>query len=150
MMNRRTLPTIRPKALIPLTAEQRRREHERLSRDIRALMRQSQETDRPAQDKKDISVKQLEAYYAQVREQVSHSARRYAPKAMHGTVVFSLTLRSNGAFEYTDVMRSSGDPDIDATVFHLIRLSAPFPAVPATVSQDASIVTMPIEFKFSQ
>jgi protein TonB len=56
-----------------------------------------------------------------------NEARR---RGLHGDVLMTVTLNRDGSVKGIEVVQSSGQPMLDAAAQRIVRLSAPFPALP--------------------
>lgn len=56
-----------------------------------------------------------------------NEARR---RGLHGDVLMTVTLNRDGSVKSIDIVQSSGQPLLDAAAQRIVRLSAPFPAIP--------------------
>jgi len=56
-----------------------------------------------------------------------NEARR---RGLHGDVLMTVTLNRDGSVKTIEIVQSSGQPLLDAAAQRIVRLSAPFPAIP--------------------
>jgi periplasmic protein TonB len=61
-----------------------------------------------------------------------NEARR---RGLHGDVLMTVTLNRDGSVKGIEVVQGSGQPLLDAAAQRIVRLSAPFPALPADKDQ---------------
>lgn len=87
----------------------------------------------------------LSLYNSRVYQALMKNALR--PKTMQkGRVVLELTLAPSGELLEHHVVVSSGSPTLDRTAMTSLERAAPFPPVPAEVSEQAHTLRVPFEY----
>jgi protein TonB len=65
---------------------------------------------------------------------------------LHGQLVLTVALRRDGSVKNIDVIQSSGHKILDDAAVRIVRLAAPFPAIPASQSVDELYITRTWQF----
>ncbi|MCX7513781.1 energy transducer TonB [Frateuria hangzhouensis] len=65
---------------------------------------------------------------------------------LHGELELTVTLRRDGSVKAIDVIRSSGEPLLDKAAERIVRLAAPFPAIPDEQHVDELYITRTWQF----
>ena len=88
-------------------------------------------------------------YYQLILDRLDR-LKRYPARARRrgdeGTVILAFTLNRDGSLKEYAIRKSSGSKALDLEVKKLIRRAAPFPAVPANISQEELELSVPISF----
>ena len=88
-------------------------------------------------------------YYQMILDRLDR-LKRYPSRARRrgdqGTVILAFTLKRDGSLKEYAIRQSSGSKALDLEVKKLIRRAAPFPAIPANISQEELELSVPISF----
>ena len=88
-------------------------------------------------------------YYQLILDRLDR-LKRYPARARRrgdeGTVILAFTLNRDGSLKQYAIKQSSGSKALDLEVKKLIRRAAPFPAIPANISQQELELSVPISF----
>ncbi len=88
-------------------------------------------------------------YYQLILDRLDR-LKRYPSRARRrgdqGTVILAFTLNRDGSLKEYAIRQSSGSKALDLEVKKLIRRAAPFPAIPANISQEELELSVPISF----
>ncbi len=68
---------------------------------------------------------------------------------IYGSLVLTVSIRSDGSVEKITVDRSSGHPVLDEAAVRIIRLSAPFASFPPDIRKDSDILDIPRTWTFT-
>jgi periplasmic protein TonB len=61
---------------------------------------------------------------------------------IYGSMVVTVSIKSDGSIERVDINRSSGQRILDAAALHIVRLAAPFAAFPHDIAKDTDIISI--------
>jgi protein TonB len=61
---------------------------------------------------------------------------------MYGSLVVTVSIKSDGSLERVDINRSSGQRILDASALHIVKLAAPFAAFPPDIAKDTDIISI--------
>lgn len=61
---------------------------------------------------------------------------------IYGSLVVTVSIKSDGTLERVDVNRSSGQRILDAAALHIVRLASPFAPFPADIAKDTDIISI--------
>jgi protein TonB len=61
---------------------------------------------------------------------------------LYGSLVVTVSIKSDGSLERVDINRSSGQRILDAAALHIVRLAAPYAAFPPDVAKDTDIISI--------
>lgn len=67
-------------------------------------------------------------------------------RKLYGDLLLTVGLRRDGSIQNITVIKSSGQPVLDAAAERIVRLSGPFPALPADASVDELYITRTWQF----
>ena len=59
---------------------------------------------------------------------------------MYGTLVVTVSIKSDGSLERVDINRSSGNRILDAAAVRIVQLAAPYAPVPPDIAKDTDII----------
>lgn len=59
---------------------------------------------------------------------------------MYGSLVVTVSIKSDGSLERVDINRSSGNRILDAAAMHIVQLAAPFAPFPPDIAKDTDII----------
>lgn len=105
--------------------------------------------------KKYISANTSEYVYATYMREWSDRVQRvgnlnYPEEArrreLHGDLLLTVGISRDGSIHSIDVVRSSGQPLLDAAAERIVRLAAPFPPLPAAAKVDELYITRTWQF----
>jgi protein TonB len=61
---------------------------------------------------------------------------------MYGSLVVTVSIKSDGSLERVDINRSSGNRILDAAAMRIVQLAAPYSAFPADIAKDTDIISI--------
>jgi len=61
---------------------------------------------------------------------------------IYGSLVVTVSIKSDGTLERVDINRSSGQRILDAAALRIVHLAAPYAAFPADIAQDTDILSI--------
>lgn len=61
---------------------------------------------------------------------------------IYGSLVVTVSIKSDGSLERVDINRSSGQRILDAAALHIVRLAAPYAPFPADIAKDTDIISI--------
>ena len=61
---------------------------------------------------------------------------------LYGSLVVTVSIKSDGSVERVDINRSSGQRILDAAALKIVQLAAPFSAFPADIAKDTDIISI--------
>jgi protein TonB len=61
---------------------------------------------------------------------------------MYGSLVVTVSIKSDGTLERVDINRSSGQRILDASALHIVRLASPFAPFPPDIAKDTDIISI--------
>lgn len=61
---------------------------------------------------------------------------------MYGSLVVTVSIKSDGTLERVDINRSSGQRILDAAALRIVQLAAPFAAFPADIAKDTDVISI--------
>ena len=68
----------------------------------------------------------------------------------YGSLVVTVSIKSNGALEKVEINRPSGWKILDQAALHIVRLSAPFAPFPADIASDTDILSITRTWTFTR
>lgn len=71
-------------------------------------------------------------------------------RRVYGSLVVTVSIRSNGALERVDINRSSGQRILDAAALRIVQLAAPFAPFPADIARDTDIISITRTWLFTR
>jgi protein TonB len=69
---------------------------------------------------------------------------------IYGSLVVTVSIKSDGTLERVDINRSSGQRILDAAALHIVRLAAPFAAFPPDIAKDTDIISITRTWLFTR
>jgi protein TonB len=69
---------------------------------------------------------------------------------IYGSLVVTVSIKSDGSLERVDINRSSGQRILDAAALHIVRLAAPFAAFPPDIAKDTDILSITRTWVFTR
>ena len=70
-------------------------------------------------------------------------------KKIYGSLQLTVSIRADGSLESVEVSRPSGERILDAAAQRIVRLSAPFPPLPADIRKEADILSITRTWTFT-
>lgn len=61
---------------------------------------------------------------------------------LYGSLVVTVSIKSDGSLERVDINRSSGQRILDAAALHIVRLAAPYASFPPDIAKDTDIISI--------
>jgi protein TonB len=61
---------------------------------------------------------------------------------MYGSLVVTVSIKSDGSLERVDINRSSGNRILDAAALRIVQLAAPYSAFPTDIAKDTDIISI--------
>lgn len=61
---------------------------------------------------------------------------------MYGSLVVTVTIKSDGSLDRVDLNRSSGQRILDAAALRIVQLAAPYAPFPADIAKDTDVITI--------
>jgi protein TonB len=61
---------------------------------------------------------------------------------IYGSLVVTVSIKSDGSIERVDINRSSGQRILDAAALHIVRLASPFAPFPPDIARDTDILSI--------
>ena len=145
-------PKVDPREQPPNAADLRRQQ---AIAQLAAELRQQTEALAKRPKKKFISANTKEYVYASYMRGWSDRVQRignlnYPDEArrrkLYGDLLLTVGLRRDGSIKSIDVIRSSGQPLLDAAAERIVRLAAPFPPLPPDTKVDELYITRTWQF----
>ena len=72
-----------------------------------------------------------------------------AKKNFSGTLTMDVGVKSDGSIYSMRISRSSGYPALDEAAKRIVRMSAPFPALPSDLLKELNVLVITRKWKFS-
>lgn len=69
---------------------------------------------------------------------------------IYGSLVVTVSIRSNGVLERVEINRSSGQRILDAAALRIVQLAAPFAPFPADIAKDTDIISITRTWLFTR
>ncbi|HUF80642.1 MAG TPA: TonB family protein, partial [Burkholderiales bacterium] len=69
---------------------------------------------------------------------------------LYGSMVVTVSIKSDGTLERVDINRSSGQRILDAAALHIVRLAAPFAPFPPDIAKDTDIISITRTWVFTR
>ncbi|MBI3903188.1 MAG: TonB family protein [Nitrosomonadales bacterium] len=108
--------------------------------------------------KKVIGIREQDFRYAMYAESVHQKLERVgrynypaeaARKNLTGALAVLISIRADGSLEDFSIVQSSGYAVLDGGAEHIVRMSAPFSPLPDNIRQDTDILSIRINWSFS-
>lgn len=71
-------------------------------------------------------------------------------RGLYGTILLTVSIRSDGSVERVEIDRSSGHPVLDRAARRIVELAAPFPAFPADIRKEYDILSITRNWAFTR
>lgn len=68
---------------------------------------------------------------------------------IYGSLLLTVSIRSNGTVENIELRRSSGNKILDEAAIRIVRLGEPYPAFPANIARDTDIIDISRTWRFT-
>ena len=68
---------------------------------------------------------------------------------LYGSLLLTVSIRSNGALDHIEVRRSSGSKILDDAAIRIVRMGAPYPPFPANVAKDTDVLDISRTWRFT-
>jgi protein TonB len=154
------LPAPRPAEIAsegrePLDAAERRQQIARLEAQIAKQWESYQKLPK----RKFIGARTEEAAYAQYvdewRQRIERVGTHNFPeearrRGLYGTLLITVSIRSDGTVEKVEIDRSSGHPVLDKAARRVVQLAAPFAAFPPNIRKDYDILSITRNWSFTK
>jgi protein TonB len=69
---------------------------------------------------------------------------------IYGTLVVTVSIKSDGSIERVDINRSSGQRILDAAALRIVQLAAPFAPFPADIAKDTDVISITRTWMFTR
>jgi protein TonB len=93
----------------------------------------------------------IEEWRAKVERTAEVDYRQSPPdRRSYGSLVMTVSIRSDGSLEAVEITHSSGQLNLDAEALRIMRLAAPFAPFPADIAQDTDVLSITRTLTFTR